>query len=538
MAERSGIPINTIISRLGVRKMAPEQAMSEPVRKARRFDFRGEKLTIKEIAKRCKVPACTIDGRLRRHGMSIEEASDPRRRPSPASRFEFRGERLTVKEIAKRCGFCLSTIQRRLQLGMSAEEAATSQRRSSNTWRPPPTKSRLVGLKRSAAIALAAKEAGVSTAVIQLRLERGLTLEQARILPYRANKRLNPKSIIGKTYAHLTAVDVHYNHGWIIECKCDCGNKCSVRIGRWSKDTKSCGCAQNVKGPNEAARNKYKLADGRRLTIYQLSEISGVNAQTIANRIRYGWTPDEALAPVRQPSNMVGQRFGRLLVTSHIPNSKVEWICSCGKSGASSRYSLLRGDATSCGCSLALDRAGTTTLKGLKILRRAPENGTRDPKKGIHWICLCPKCGKEFNASYYRLTHSESCGCDQRSNHRYNVYGAYLTIGELAELSGMKPGTITNRIRKGLTVEQAVFTPEKALRSVSAKRSSKRRKRYRVGKEFLTSDEVAARAGILVSTFWNRLYQSKLTASQIIAMGPVKSKRVSFTRAGISDEGE
>lgn len=61
---------------------------------------------------------------------------------------------------------------------------------------------------------------------------------------------------------------------------------------------------------------------------------------------------------MRRPTNLLGMRFGKLVVSSraekpaHLKNSYVYWLCQCdcGNTKVISGQSLWVGDTTSCGC--------------------------------------------------------------------------------------------------------------------------------------------------------------------------------------------
>ena len=48
--------------------------------------------------------------------------------------------------------------------------------------------------------------------------------------------------------------------------------------------------------------------------------------------------------------NIMGQRFGRLLVVSYVGNSKWSCLCDCGAEKAIRSGALRRGASRSCGC--------------------------------------------------------------------------------------------------------------------------------------------------------------------------------------------
>ena len=132
-------------------------------------------------------------------------------------------------------------------------------------------------------------------------------------------KAVDINDILTTKYGKLTVIrylETVYsgrNREHYYECDCDCGEK-SVRVGRQSLlkgDTKSCGCAHKDAG----------------------------------DRIK---------------ENLIGQRFGRLIVIDSAPNRisasgktrSIMWLCrcSCGNEISALGFSLKKGDTTSCGC--------------------------------------------------------------------------------------------------------------------------------------------------------------------------------------------
>ena len=356
MAERSGLPFTTIRSRLAA-GLAPEQAMSKPPAKPRRFDFRGEKLTFEEIAARSGIRVNMLRRRFYVSGMSIEKAASfSRPKPRPKRPRKHR----TSQEI-----------------------------------------------ERIKAVRLTAAKSGLSARIISARISRGSTLEEAGKRPYGARTMIKAADVVGVRHGDLTATALRRDGGWFVLCDCKCGNKISINARSFlSGRRRSCGCEKWRSGPRENRRKKYLLADGRSLTAFQLAEISGINVNTIRNRLIKGWTPEKAFSTPHRSvvSSLVGQTFGRLTVTAHI-GDRVKWICSCGKTGSSDRYNVSGGHTKSCGCAKARTTLGP-------------------------WL----------------------------------VFGIKLSAAELEKLSGMSRYVIAHRMAAGMTVEQAAFTSVGALR--------------------------------------------------------------------------
>lgn len=111
------------------------------------------------------------------------------------------------------------------------------------------------------------------------------------------------KSVVGKRFGRLTVIKELGNQK--ILCRCDCGtekiiNKSNVTSGK----VISCGCA---------SFGRY-------------------------------------VAPAK---NLVGQRFGRLVVLEELTRGRVKVHCDCGKDKNVNKGHLINGDIKSCGCLMA-----------------------------------------------------------------------------------------------------------------------------------------------------------------------------------------
>lgn len=122
-------------------------------------------------------------------------------------------------------------------------------------------------------------------------------------------------------------------------------------------------------------------------------------------------------------ANLLGQRFGKLLVIKEIPkeerpqktaNRGVHWLCQCDCGNQVIHYSgaLLAGDINTCGCTKGearkMDISGDTYGR-LKVIMPAPyEKGKERPQ----FLCEC-ECGNIVIVSLNNLRtgHKTSCGC-------------------------------------------------------------------------------------------------------------------------------
>lgn len=96
-----------------------------------------------------------------------------------------------------------------------------------------------------------------------------------------------------------------------------------------------------------------------------------------------------------KPTKYIGEKFGNLYVESisHIKRSHKFYmcLCDCGNRKAIVSYSLLSGNAKSCGC-----------LRKKVTSERMTEHGKSHTKVHVAWQNLKDRCYNENNNRYYR----------------------------------------------------------------------------------------------------------------------------------------
>lgn len=86
---------------------------------ARRYEYNGEMLTVRQAAERLGVSRTTLDVRLR-SGMTIDQAINAGFQPR---QYEYKGEWKSLKELAGLAGLSLSGFKKRIAKGDTIEEA-------------------------------------------------------------------------------------------------------------------------------------------------------------------------------------------------------------------------------------------------------------------------------------------------------------------------------------------------------------------------------------------------------------------------------
>lgn len=154
--------------------------------------------------------------------------------------------------------------------------------------------------------------------------------------------------------------------------KCDCGNEVSMRMDSVkSKEYPSCGCwGKEIR--------KEKIIDK--------SEVV----------------------------NMVGMKFGRLLVTAYEHNAervknivRLVCLCDCGAQRVVRAYQLKNGTTRSCGC-IQREWAASQQHKDIRTKHGHTANGSisgRQTSIYVAWVKIMKLCKYERGFSYQKVCH-------------------------------------------------------------------------------------------------------------------------------------
>ncbi len=157
----------------------------------------------------------------------------------------------------------------------------------------------------------------------------------------------------------------------------------------------------------------------------------------------------------RKAKNLVGQRFGRLVVKEQcLLNNKTHYVCECDCGNAK----VARCIPKSCGC-LLKENGKKKDITGLIFGRlKAIELDYIDDRKSCVWRCLC-ECGNYTSVPVSKLTgnHTRSCGClwtdtvTKHGLHGKSGYTKYLMSDPIRKLKRR----IGTRIRETLKARRA-----------------------------------------------------------------------------------
>jgi len=203
---------------------------------------------------------------------------------------------------------------------------------------------------------------------------------------------------------------------------------------------------------------------------------------------------------VKYPSDLVGLRFGNLTVESKQPNDRLYktslWncICDCGESRVVQRSALVCGIQVSCGCYNKKRIIETHTIHGLHghsaygtwkaMMDRCYNPLSKDyPDYGGRGIQVCENWQEvagfiagmgekqkgqsidriDENGDYApdncRWTDAKGQGEHKRNNAMVNHQGVIKHLAGVWRDTGMKESTLYNRLKAGLTVDEASSKP-------------------------------------------------------------------------------
>ncbi len=150
---------------------------------------------------------------------------------------------------------------------------------------------------------------------------------------------------------------------------------------------------------------------------------------------------------MRNDQDMIGRRFGKLIVISREPSDpggRRRWLCRCDCGGVctATTGNLNSGRTTNCGCRKSPDLTGMVFGR-LTVLGRSDRRGSRGRRTTPQWECRC-ECG----AITYKATdslkspHLSMCAACAAA---YAASGARAAAGfvegtQLSKIRDMTPG--------------------------------------------------------------------------------------------------
>ena len=291
---------------------------------------------------------------------------------------------------------------------------------------------------------------------------------------------------IGKTYNCLTITSFAFRNRneLYFNCRCVCGKEKSIKhLYLKNGHTVSCGCQR---GKVELGENERDDLTGMTFGLWTVlsRDLSKTNRPFYLCRCACGtersidkYTLKKGLswhcgcqaekvrvaaaqkyrkkyaegAYDRAPTNLIGQRFGRLTVVELLTEkrsgveAKYRCVCDCGNETVKT-YPALMGGALSCGC-LKIETRDDIT--GQKFGRLTALEPIARPGKRLVWKCRCD-CGKEMEVmpQYLKNGSTQSCGCLGREKGKTIIKAALANSGIVDGTSlPMVRGALEGKIR-------------------------------------------------------------------------------------------
>lgn len=183
----------------------------------------------------------------------------------------------------------------------------------------------------------------------------------------------------------LEKVGVNKSRNILWKCLCDCGNTVIVASNHLKNGhTKSCGCIRKIDLKNKKfGRLKVVKDSGRKSKvgniIWKCECVCGAVVFVESRNLIRGDTKSCGCYAkhqrfIKNKSNLIGMRFGRLIVNKELPSvggKGIMWecLCDCGSVIKVFSNSLICGNTKSCGC---LQRDTVSKLSSLRCGELSP----------------------------------------------------------------------------------------------------------------------------------------------------------------------
>lgn len=391
------------------------------------------------------------------------------------------GDRITVKELARRAGCFPATASARLRLGWSPEEVVDGARRIPIRRLPQKRQPHPNSLNTLA------KQHGMKRETLGRRIKSGMTLAVALAKPV---QHFDMSPLQGRRFGHLTVgatTKTNRTGKRFYGAQCDCGRTRFVsRSLLLSGDGQTClsrSCphflafrADRAKHyPSRRLRNSlvgkrfghFLVTTHLRKGFYLADCDCGttnfkVHRDTL---LRRNSDPSCGCAAVWTPS--VGEQIGKMEVRAILgvgKNRTILVFCEvCQKEVDVNRLVLSRRrmlislgrEAGSCGCcarrKLYLYKGEEKILTEIAKEEEVPIGGLwRRIRKGVPLVRA--------------ITEARVCAAKYAKRRPRTIFGIPVTSAQLAALGSVKPATMEMRLRSGWTIEEALSGMRKGKR--------------------------------------------------------------------------
>ena len=364
-ADLTGIPKKTLQTRLLSLGWSPQRAMNEVYQKRPVYFYEGEYRSLAEISQMTGVNQKTLSKRIH-NGYTLEKAISPvqnAKKYTAVWQGDNKKHTLTLLEWAELTGIAAKTLYQRIHVfDWDPQRAFNSKKHSPITylfegeWRSIPEISKMTG---------------VVDETIKYRLRKGMTIEEA------------------------------------------------VSKERWISSSGNVSSSEKNPKKKEKRTVKRYLYNGQMLTPLEISELTGLSENLVRSRLFHGRPLDETYLPAKSSNaKYVYTYCGK-------KRSLYEIAGITGAPYPRLLYYIKKGDSLDEALQRVVDK------EKLSELQSGPDASPAPPsKKG-------------------------------RKPVTYLVNGESLTVYELSQRYGVREATLYDRLKSGLSPEEAILQPDK-----------------------------------------------------------------------------
>lgn len=149
---------------------------------------------------------------------------------------------------------------------------------------------------------------------------------------------------------------------------------------------------------------------------------------------------------MREHASLIGERFGKLIVTEQLPSTdrgQRRWRCKCDCGGEhiATTGNLRSGRTTNCGCKKSPDLTGKIFGR-LTVLGRSEKSNSRGARTTPMWECRC-ECGNITYKATDTLTNLDLSMCSECAEkyaaEKVRVGAGFVGGTQITKIVNMKP---------------------------------------------------------------------------------------------------
>lgn len=164
---------------------------------------------------------------------------------------------------------------------------------------------------------------------------------------------------------------------------------------------------------------------------------------------------------MREYENLIGKRFGKLVVVAQVESSasgQRRWRCKCDCGGEhiATTGNLNSGRSTNCGCKKSPDLTGKVFGR-LTVLGRSDKRNSRGARTTPMWECRC-ECGNITYKATDTLTNPEESMCQECHNRlapqKARESAGFVGGTQITKIINMKPTAANTTGVRGVSYDK------------------------------------------------------------------------------------